>query len=98
MALFSRRKKNSDDPDDAGKGRADGESAAVSPDGESAPPPPVEDVPQVSISVSTYRGAGAPAASRSTPFCTVQPAASSCFAAARMLARFRSDPSDAGSA
>lgn len=65
MALFSRRKKNSDDPDDAGKGRADGESAAVSPDGESAPPPtPVEDVPQVSISVSTYRGAGAPAASR----------------------------------
>lgn len=69
MALFSRRKKDSDDGDRSGKDRSGKESADASADDVSpeADVTPVEDVPQVSISVSTFRGAGAPATPNPAP-------------------------------
>ena len=69
MALFSRRKKDSDDGDRSGKDRSGKESADASADDVSpeADVTPVEDVPQVSVSVSTFRGAGAPATPNPAP-------------------------------
>ena len=73
MALFSRRPKNSDDDpaapasaaDAAAKASADTEAAAAG----GAPELPVESVPHVNISVSTFgrSGTGAPAPATETP-------------------------------